>query len=187
MLLSAVGPSIIRGIGSLFGGKTKEVTDKVADVVDAVKGQSPADQAKAIEAHIAQMTPEELQAFTQAKAQIVEAHANIMEAQANADAARITAVNQTMQAEAKSEHWMEWSWRPFNGFLFGLAVVGCYIVLPALKIPVPSVPEWVWIGWGSILGITTWHGGVTDRLKAGDKATAGSALGTLAGKILGSK
>ncbi len=44
---------------------------------------------------------------------------------------QIEAVNRTMQAEAKSEHWMQWAWRPFNGFLFGITLFLGYIV-PAL-------------------------------------------------------
>lgn len=44
---------------------------------------------------------------------------------------QIQAVNQTMQAEANSEHWMQWAWRPFNGFMFGITLFLGYIV-PAL-------------------------------------------------------
>ena len=75
-------------------------------------------------------------------------------------------VNLTMQAESKSEHWPQWSWRPYNGFLFGTAVVLIYFLLPLLGKTVPEVPQWIWIGWGAILGVTTWGRGKEKRAKA---------------------
>lgn len=81
---------------------------------------------------------------------------------------KLAVVNATMQAEAKSEHWPQWSWRPYNGFLFGTSVVLIYFILPALDKTVPSVPEWIWMGWAAILGVATWDRGKEKRIKAGD-------------------
>lgn len=39
----------------------------------------------------------------------------------NAARDTVLAVNQTMQAESKSEHWMQWAWRPFIGFITGIS------------------------------------------------------------------
>ncbi len=36
--LFALGPGLIRAVGSLFGGKTKDVADTVAGIADSVKG-----------------------------------------------------------------------------------------------------------------------------------------------------
>ena len=47
---------------------------------------------------------------------------------AKADTERVRAVNATMSAESKSEKWPQYAWRPFNGFLFGLAIVLIYFV-----------------------------------------------------------
>ncbi len=44
---------------------------------------------------------------------------------------QLESVNKTMRSEANSEHWMQWSWRPFNGFLFGITLFLGYII-PAL-------------------------------------------------------
>lgn len=45
-------------------------------------------------------------------------------------------INNTMQAEAKAEHWPTWSWRPFVGFVFGfnllittLTIAGVYLAV----------------------------------------------------------
>lgn len=84
------------------------------------------------------------------------------------DVRRQEAVNATMREEAKSERWPQYSWRPYNGFLYGTTIFCVYVLLPLCKVPVPSVPEWVWIGWGAILGVTTWHRGKEKRIKAGE-------------------
>ena len=39
----------------------------------------------------------------------------------SAELETLKTINETMQAEAKSEHWVQFSWRPFIGFAFGLA------------------------------------------------------------------
>ncbi|MDX8409795.1 MAG: 3TM-type holin, partial [Mariprofundales bacterium] len=78
-----------------------------------------------------------------------------------AETARIQAVNATMQAEATSEHWMQWAWRPFNGFLFGVAVVCIYFVLPIANMQTPDINPMVWTMWGGILGVTAWHRGAS--------------------------
>jgi hypothetical protein len=51
-----------------------------------------------------------------------------------AETANVAAVNATMQAEAKSDHWPTYAWRPFIGFVFGidlliasLTTAACYI------------------------------------------------------------
>lgn len=76
-----------------------------------------------------------------------------------ADTARILSVNQTMQAESKSEHWMQWAWRPFNGFMAGITLPLVYVVLPLAHVPVPPIPESVWLMWGAILGVASWWRG----------------------------
>lgn len=41
-------------------------------------------------------------------------------------------VNQTMREEAKSEHFLQWSWRPMIGYLFIIMCFNNYVVLPYL-------------------------------------------------------
>lgn len=76
-----------------------------------------------------------------------------------ADTQAIVAVNATMQAETKSEHWASWLWRPFNGFIFGATFLGVYFVLPLAKIPVPVIPFEAWTAMGAILGVASWFRG----------------------------
>jgi len=81
---------------------------------------------------------------------------------------RLDIVNRTMRVEAKSEHWPQYSWRPWCGFLWPLAVLGIYVVLPLAGKTVPEVPQWIWLGWASILGVSAWHRGREKRVQAGD-------------------
>lgn len=80
-------------------------------------------------------------------------------AQIAADTATILAVNATMQAETRSEHWASWCWRPFCGFIFGTTFFGVYFVLPLLHILPPMIPMEAWVSLGSILGVASWFRG----------------------------
>jgi len=78
--------------------------------------------------------------------------------------AAIVAVNATMQAEDKSDHWPTYAWRPFIGFCFGIAWLGVYLVLPILKGYVPTIvqpviPSEAWLAIGGILGVASWFRG----------------------------
>jgi len=73
-----------------------------------------------------------------------------------------------MRTESQSEHWPQYSWRPFNGFSFPLAIISIYFVLPYLSKTVPVVPQLVWLGWLSILGVATWDRGKGKRAASGD-------------------
>ena len=86
---------------------------------------------------------------------------------AELDADKLLAVNETMRAESKSEHWPQYSWRPFNGFSYPFAVILIYFVLPCLGKIVPAVPQWIWVGWLSILGVATYGRNKEKQAKAG--------------------
>jgi hypothetical protein len=76
-----------------------------------------------------------------------------------ADTSAILAVNATMQAEAKSDHWPTYSWRPYVGFVFGTMILGVYFVLPLAHVPVPVVPTEAWLALGAVLGVASWYRG----------------------------
>jgi hypothetical protein len=76
-----------------------------------------------------------------------------------ADTAALQAVNATMQAEAKADHWPTYSWRPFCGFVFGTMVFGVYFVLPLAHIAPPAVPPEAWLAMGAVLGVASYFRG----------------------------
>lgn len=81
---------------------------------------------------------------------------------------QLSQVNQTMRAESTSKHWPQWAWRPFNGFLFGITLFSVYFVLPLAEKDIPDIPEWVWMSWAAVLGVTAWHRGARQRAEVGD-------------------
>jgi len=97
--------------------------------------------------------------------QLEQIAANLEEGENKVEAATIQYVNQTMQAEAKSEHWMQWAWRPFVGFIFGFTFFGVYFILPLAKIPLPIIPSEAWLMLGAVLGVASWHRGAQKRDK----------------------
>jgi len=76
-----------------------------------------------------------------------------------AETAAAQAVNATMQAEAKSDHWPTYSWRPFVGFVFGTTWLGVYLLLPLLKTPIPTIPPEAWLAIGGVLGVASFYRG----------------------------
>jgi len=69
-------------------------------------------------------------------------------------AQQAAAINATMQAEAKSEHWLQWSWRPLVGLTFTLVILNNYVLMPYLSQyahPI-DVPAGVWNAMLVVLG-----------------------------------
>ncbi len=133
------GGAIGTVVGNMLGAEEADNPEKVMAAIQA----DPEAAKKLIEFQMLQRV--KLQELALAKAQ--------MESQERIN--QITEVNLTMRAEAKSEHWPQWSWRPFNGFAFPLAVMAVYVLLPVLGKDVPNMPQWIWILWASILGVAT--------------------------------
>ena len=88
-------------------------------------------------------------AVTEAKANL---EARIVEAESRAQ----EAVNATMRAEAASEHWLQWSWRPLVGYSFVATIANNYILMPYFQkylTPI-AIPAEVFYAWLAILGVT---------------------------------
>ena len=115
-----------------------------------------------------------------------------------AETTRIQAVNQTMQAESRSEHWMQYSWRPFWGFVSAVAfllfvVFVCYLALQAIRTGnmssmtmVPQLISSAVMLFGipmTILGVASLYRGKEKLQRAGAEPTApGGLIGRLLGK-----
>jgi len=92
----------------------------------------------------------------QLEAAIAQAQITLEAQVAQAEATILTAVNATMQAEAKSEHWLQWSWRPLVGYSFVGTIANNYILLPYFQkylTPI-TIPAEVFYAWLAILGVT---------------------------------
>lgn len=79
----------------------------------------------------------------------------MMKGEYNNELASISAVNQTMQAEAKSEHWAQWLWRPVIGFTFAGTILNNYVIVPyfaQMGVQSITIPSEVWNAMLVILG-----------------------------------
>jgi len=68
----------------------------------------------------------------------------------------IKAVNDTMQTEAKSEHWLQWSWRPLVGITFSAVIINNYVLLPYFAkagLQSINIPPEMWNAMLIILGV----------------------------------
>lgn len=83
------------------------------------------------------------------------------------DTKRIESVNETIQQETKSEHWVSYSWRPFIGFSFGLYLNSLWLLPVWNKIPTTMSVDMI-LTIGAILGVASWHRGVK-QIKEAEK------------------
>ena len=103
------------------------------------------------------------------------------------DATAIESVNKTMREEGKSDKWWTSAWRPYWGFISGTAflfvcVLVCILAYKAVLGGKPdamaAIPQLIgafaalFAIPGAILGVTAWHRGQLQRVRAGEKKTA---------------
>ena len=72
------------------------------------------------------------------------------------DADVIKAINETMRAESRSEHWLQWSWRPLVGVTFSITIINNYVLLSYFKsygLQPINIPPDVWSAMLVILGV----------------------------------
>lgn len=84
--------------------------------------------------------------------------------QYKSEAEAIKSVNETMQSETKSEHWICWTWRPLVGFTYIATIVNNYVVVPYAKalgagVEVIDIPSEIWLGMLAILGVAAYTRG----------------------------
>lgn len=102
----------------ISGDKGEQVADQIVGLARSVTGAETAEQAIL---RLRENRELVVQLQTQAK--------ELEIAWLNAEVQQMQAVNETMRAEAASEHWVQYTWRPFIGFCAGLAfLVLCVFV-----------------------------------------------------------
>ena len=81
---------------------------------------------------------------------------------AEVDAKVLETVNATMQAESKSEHWLQWSWRPLGAYiLYGLLIHNYVLASYFAKFGLTQVaiPMEVWYIFLALLGVSAYTRG----------------------------
>ena len=70
-VLLKAGPSVMRTVGSWFGGDTAKTADSVAGIVESVNGEiNPQDQQRVLEQKLAQLPPEQFVQIESLKVQL---------------------------------------------------------------------------------------------------------------------
>jgi len=148
--------------GWIAGDDAEKSAEKVADMAKTITGQD--DPQKAVDA--IKQDPEQARKFQEAMQSFrVKMQQEVTKRQET--------VNKTMRAEAKSESWPQYSWRPFNGFMFGITLFGMHFVLPLLKVEVQPINPTVLSLWAGVLGVVGYQRGKEKRAKLGDLNSEG--------------
>lgn len=122
-------------LSSIFAGGAEGIFKGISDLVKDFKAD-----------------PTEL---LKVQAAIAQAQIDLDAKLAAADAQMVTAVNATMQEEAKSEHWMVWAWRPTVGFTFCGVILNNYVLLSYLTpygLKPVDIPGEIWSAMLVVLG-----------------------------------
>jgi len=94
---------------------------------------------------------------------------NLQIAGLQSQAGQVTAVNQTLQADARGDSWLQKNHHAIESLTTTFLVAGIYFGLPLAGVPVPSVPEAAFMMLGAILGVTAWqHGQVNQKIADGN-------------------
>lgn len=99
LTLLAVGPSMIRMVGKMFGGKTEEVAGNVADVVDSVRGLDKSTAQSKIKEALQSLPPEALIEMKKIEVQIAEIERDREANRLKADTDQFKTSQETIQTE----------------------------------------------------------------------------------------
>lgn len=114
----------------------------------------------------------------QLDAAIEQAKTQLMALAVQADARTVEAVNSAIAAEAaaKSEHWLQWAWRPLNGMVLAVGSLGTLVFVfysavmtmtglhPEALSSIPGIVNSVAMVLaipGAVCGVTAWYRGQT--------------------------
>ena len=153
-LIKNVAPYAITALGG-------PLAPIVASVVSSVTGTSKESVTETLES--LSLTSEgkvklkEIEAATQIK--LAELGFSSLQSLEEIKFKAVAEVNATMRSETTAEKWPQYSWRPYNGFLFGTTIFCTYFVLPLCGVQAPVIPPEIWGTWGLILGVASFYRG----------------------------
>lgn len=127
--------------------KAEQVAQKAIDIAQSVTGQSSGDAAlKALQA--------DPNLVLQYRKAVLDQEVTFQQlAVQNA-----SDINATMRAEAASEHWPSYGWRPTIGFSFAGYITAQW-ALPLFHVAPPQIDAQLMLAIGSILGVASWFRG----------------------------
>jgi hypothetical protein len=120
------------------------------------------DAAKGAVEGLGSAVKEAVGAFKADPTKVAEFDAAIETATLNAQASMSQAINATMQAEANSEHWLQYSWRPLYGYTGILLIIHNYVLASYFAkygLTPLTVPIEVWYLLTTVVGVTAYTRG----------------------------
>ena len=141
----------LAGMAAEFiAGKMGLSNTTVDAVKDAVAGVTGADKVKLEEIH------------SQLQDHLAQYGLQLQTVEVTAAASQVASVNQTLQADARGDSWLQKNHHAVESLLTVCCLIAVYFVLPLLRIPVPTIPEAAFLMLGSIVGVTAWQHGQTN-------------------------
>lgn len=101
-------------LGGALAGPAGAAVGKVLAAKVTGRADAPA-------ADLNKLLTENAEALAKARKLEMDHEEVLFKATVEAETKLVESVNQTMRAEGQSEHWPQWSWRPFWGFVSALA------------------------------------------------------------------
>jgi len=98
-------------------------------------------------------------AFKADPTKVAELEAAITQATIQAQASMAASVSAAMVAEAGSEHWLQYSWRPMGAYIFYLLVIHNFVLasyFAHLGLVHLDIPEAVWYTFTALIGVTAY-------------------------------
>ena len=137
-----------------LAGKLGLGTATVDAVQQTISGMSGADQVKL------------KQIAAELQDHLAQYNVQLQVAGMQSEAVQVTAVNTTLQTDARGDSWWQKNHHAFESSFSLLMVAAIYVLLPILKVPVPAVDPMVWMMIGGILGVTAWQHGQVNQAMA---------------------
>jgi len=183
--MKGIAPTIAGGAVTTLTGGNPIFGAIVAKTVRGVLG-APNDgtELKEVEAEQLMKNPE---LYLKFKAEIANLELEAM----REDTKRLSIINTTMKAEAKSESVIQRSWRPFNGYMFGITLFCDYFIsqivanLINTDITWVHIPASVYMLWTTVLGVSATSRGFekVTKAKTDNSTIEGTAKSFLSGFI----
>jgi len=140
-------------INKLIGPKAGEVAERVVGIATSVTGLADPEKSH-----------DKIMADPNLQLEFEKATMDLQLALYQEDTRRLETINETMQSESKSTSLAQRTWRPFNGFLFGITLFCDYfiaqIVFMVLKAKYTGflfawehIPPSVYMLWAGVLGV----------------------------------
>ncbi|MBU0777762.1 hypothetical protein KKF82_05850 [Patescibacteria group bacterium] len=140
-------------INKLIGPKAGEVAERVVGIATSVTGLADPEKSH-----------DKIMADPNLQLEFEKATMDLQLALYQEDTRRLETINETMQSESKSTSLAQRTWRPFNGFLFGITLFCDYfiaqIVFMVLKAKYSGflftwehIPPSVYMLWAGVLGV----------------------------------